>query len=131
MSLSGTTTHRLDADQQLLLGGDTGLRGYPLRFQGGTSSALLTVEHRLFTDWFPFRLVRFAGAAFFDAGRTWGRDYTGAEPFGMLTDIGLGIRVGNVRSGLGAVVHVDLSYALDAPPGIKRVQVTVQTLDKF
>jgi len=31
----------------------------------------------------------------------------------------------------GNVIHVDLSYALDAPPGIKRVQVTVQTLDKF
>lgn len=131
VSLSGTATRRLDADQQLLLGGDTGLRGYPIRFQGGTSSALLTVEHRLFTDWFPFRLVRFAGAAFFDAGRTWGRDYTGAEPLGLLTDIGLGIRVGNVRSGLGNVVHVDLSYALNAPPGIKRVQVTVQTLDRF
>ena len=131
LSLTGTVTHRLDGDQQLLLGGDTGLRGYPLRFQGGTSSALLTVEHRLFTDWFPFRLVRFGAAAFFDAGRTWGRDYTGAEPLGLLKDVGLGIRVGNVRSGLGNVVHVDLSYALDAPPGIKRVQVTVQTLDKF
>jgi outer membrane protein assembly factor BamA len=131
VSLSGTATKRLDADQQVLLGGDTGLRGYPIRFQGGTSSALLTIEHRLFTDWFPFRLVRFGGAAFFDAGRTWGRDYTGAEPLGLLKDLGLGIRIGNVRSGLGNVLHVDLSYALDAPPGIKRVQVTVQTLDKF
>jgi outer membrane protein assembly factor BamA len=131
VSLSGTVTHRLDADQQLLLGGDSGLRGYPLRFQGGTSSALLTVEHRLFSDWFPLRLVRVGGAVFFDAGRTWGRDFAGTEPLGLLKDVGLGIRLGNVRSGLGNVVHVDLSYALDAPPGIKRVQVTVQTLDKF
>ncbi|HUO96879.1 MAG TPA: hypothetical protein VMT92_11685 [Steroidobacteraceae bacterium] len=131
VSLSGTTTHRQDADQQLLLGGDTGLRGYPLRFQGGTSSALLTLEHRVFTDWFPFRLVRVGGALFFDAGRTWGRDFEGAEPLGLLKDVGLGIRVGNVRSGLGNVVHVDLSYALDAPPGTRRVEVTIQTLDKF
>jgi hypothetical protein len=49
----------------------------------------------------------------------------------MLRDVGLGIRVGNVRSGLGNVVHVDLSYALDAPPGIRRVQITVQTLNRF
>jgi outer membrane protein assembly factor BamA len=131
VSLSGTVTHRQDADQQLLLGGDSGLRGYPIRFQGGTSSALLTVEHRVFTDWFPLRLVRVGGALFFDAGRTWGRDFAGAEPLGLLKDVGLGIRFGNVRSGLGNVIHVDLSYALDAPPGIKRVQVTVQTLDRF
>jgi outer membrane protein assembly factor BamA len=130
-SLSGTATRRLDADQQLLLGGDSGLRGYPIRFQGGTASALLTLEHRVFTDWFPLRLVRVGGAVFFDAGRTWGRDFAGAVPLGLLKDIGLGIRFGNVRSGLGNVVHVDLSYALDAPPGIKRFQVTVQTLDRF
>ncbi len=130
-SLTGTTTHRLDPDQQLLLGGDSGLRGYPIRFQSGTSSALLTIEQRLYTDWFPFRLVRIGGVAFFDAGRTWGRDFLGAEPLGLLRDVGLGIRVGNVRSGLGNVLHVDLSYALDAPPGIRRVEVTVATKSTF
>jgi hemolysin activation/secretion protein len=129
--LTGTVTHRLDEEKQLLLGGDSGLRGYPLRFQGGTSSALMTLEHRVFTDWFPFRLVRFGGAVFFDAGRTWGHDYAGAEPLGLLKDVGIGLRLGNVRSGLGSVLHVDLSYALDAPPGITRYQVTVQTQDKF
>lgn len=129
--LTGTVTHRLDEEKQLLLGGDTGLRGYPLRFQGGTSSALLTLEHRVFTDWYPLRLVRVGGAVFFDAGRTWGRDYAGAEPLGLLKDVGIGLRLGNVRSGLGSVLHVDLSYALDAPPGITRYQVTVQTQDKF
>ena len=129
--LTGTATHRLDAEQQVLLGGDTGLRGYPLRFQGGTSSALLTLEHRVYTDWFPLRLVRVGGAVFFDAGRTWGRDFAGAEPLGLLKDVGIGLRLGNIRSGLGSVLHVDLSYALDAPPGITRYQVTVQTQDKF
>jgi hypothetical protein len=130
-SLTGTATHRLDPDQQLLLGGDSGLRGYPIRFQSGTSSALLTLEQRLYTDWFPFRLVRIGGVAFFDAGRTWGPDFLGTEPLGILRDVGLGLRVGNVRSGLGNVVHIDLSYALDAPPGIRRVQVTVATKSTF
>ena len=128
---TGTVTHHLDGDQPLYLGGDTGLRGYPLRFQGGTSSALVTLEHRMYSDWFPFRLVRVGGAVFFDAGRTWGRDFAGAEPLGLLKDVGVGLRLGNVRSGLGSVLHVDFSYALDAPPGIKRGQITVQTQDKF
>ena len=31
----------LDLDDQILLGGDNGLRGYPLRYQDGTSRAVL------------------------------------------------------------------------------------------
>jgi hypothetical protein len=130
-ALAATVSRRLDGDQQVLLGGDTGLRAYPLRFQGGTSSALVTLEHRVFTPWYPFRLVRVGGAVFFDAGRTWGRDYTGAQPLGMLKDVGIGLRLGNVRSGLGNMLHIDLSYAFDAPPGIKRTQVTVETKSRF
>lgn len=130
-ALTGTTTHRLDPERQLLLGGEEGLRGYPLRFQGGTSSALFTLEHRVFTDWYPFRLVRVGGAAFFDAGRTWGRSVAGTEPYGVLKDVGLGLRIGNNRSGLGNVVHVDVSYALDARPGAKRFEVTVETRERF
>ena len=45
-SASGTLTEQLDTDQQLTLGGDNGLRGYPLRYQAGTSRALLTLEQR-------------------------------------------------------------------------------------
>jgi hemolysin activation/secretion protein len=130
-SLSATTTHRLDGEQQLLLGGDSGLRGYPLRFQGGTSSALLTLEERLYTDWYLFRLVKVGGAVFFDAGRSWGRDFAGAQPLGLLKDLGLGVRFGNNRSGLGNVLHIDFSYALDAPSGVRGYQVTVQTQARF
>ena len=130
-SLTGTVTHRLDADQQVLLGGDNGLRGYPLRFQGGTASALLTLEHRIYTNWYPFRLLKVGGAVFFDAGRTWGRDFTGAVPLGLLKDAGVGLRFGNNRSGLGNVLHVDFSYAFDAPSGVRRTAITIQTSQKF
>ena len=48
------STDALDPDMQLLIGGDNGLRGYPLRYEAGTSRALLTVEQRFYTDWYPF-----------------------------------------------------------------------------
>ena len=89
------------------------------------------LEHRVFTPWFPFRLVRVGAAVFFDAGRTWGRDYAGAMPLGVLKAAGIGLRLGNVRSGLGNVLHIDLSYAMDAPAGTKRLQVTVETKSRF
>jgi hypothetical protein len=48
------------APDQLQLGGDTGLRGYPLRYQEGEKRALFTLEQRVYTDWYLFRLVRVA-----------------------------------------------------------------------
>ncbi len=68
---------------------------------------------------------------FFDTGRTWGPTLSGEPPRGWLSDVGLGLRIGNSRSGLGSVVHVDFSYALDAIPGKDRFQVTVETKRSF
>jgi outer membrane protein assembly factor BamA len=130
-SLTGTLTENLDFENQLFLGADEGLRGYRIRYQSGTASAITTLEWRVYTDWFPFRLVNVGGAVFFDAGRTWGRDVAGAVPLGLLKDIGVGLRLGNSRSGLGSVLHIDFAYALDAQPGEDKFQINVQTKRSF
>ena len=130
-AFSGTTTYRLDPDMQLLLGGDNGLRGYPLRFESGTSRALLTVEQRVFTDWFPFRLVRVGGAVFADVGRTWGTGVIGNSDPGLLKDVGFGLRLGNTRSGLGNVLHIDFAFPLSDVAGIQKFQFLVQTMQSF
>jgi hypothetical protein len=130
-SLSGTVTHQLDPDVQLLLGGDNGLRGYPLRYEAGTSRGLLTVEQRVFTDWYPFRLIRVGAAAFADVGRTWGSGIVGNSDLGLLSDVGLGLRLGNARSGLGNVLHIDIAVPLKDVPGNHRIQFLVQTMQSF
>jgi hypothetical protein len=129
--LSGTVTNSLDPDMQLLLGGDNGLRGYPLRYESGTSRALLTVEQRFYTDWFPFRLVRVGGAMFADVGRTWGSGVIGNSDPGLLRDVGFGLRIGNTRSGLGNVLHIDFAFPLNQIAGIQRFQFLVQTMQSF
>jgi outer membrane protein assembly factor BamA len=121
----------LDLDNQILLGGDNGLRGYPLRYQAGDARALLTVEQRYFTDWYPFRLFRIGGAAFFDMGRTWGDTAAGAPSLGMLRDVGVGLRIGNSRSGLGNIIHVDVAFPLDGDASISNVQFLVETKQRF
>jgi hemolysin activation/secretion protein len=130
-AFSGTTTYRLDPDVQLLIGGDNGLRGYPLRFESGTSRALFTIEQRVFTDWFPFRLVRVGGAVFADVGRTWGTGVIGNSDPGLLKDWGFGLRLGNTRSGLGNVLHVDFAFPLSNVAGIQKFQFLVQTMQSF
>jgi hemolysin activation/secretion protein len=130
-ALSATVTDALDPDMQLLLGGDNGLRGYPLRYESGASRALLTVEQRVFTDWYPFRLVRVGFAAFGDTGRTWGSGVVGNSDTGLLSDVGVGLRIGNTRSGLGNVLHIDVALPLKVVPNNERVQFLVQTFQSF
>lgn len=125
--VNGTATHALDPDSQLLIGGDTGLRGYPLRYESGTSRALVTVEQRFYTDWYPFRLARFGAAIYGDVGRTWGRGVIGNSDPGTLSDVGCGMRFGNTRSGLGNVLHIDLAFPLMGDRTINRMQFLIQT----
>jgi hypothetical protein len=130
-TLTGTKGWRLDLDDQILLGGDNGLRGYPLRYQDGTARALFTLEQRYFTDWYPFRLFRVGAAIFFDAGRTWGNAPLAAPGLGVLKDAGFGLRFGNSRSGLGNVVHVDVAFPFNGDASINKVQFLVQTQKSF
>lgn len=130
-TLTASAGRNLDLDNQILLGGDNGLRGYPLRYQGGASSALLTMEERYFTDWYPLRLFRVGGAIFFDVGRTWGSTEVSTPSQGWLKDVGVGLRIGNSRSGLGNIIHVDLAFPLDGDPSISKVQLLVETKQRF
>jgi hypothetical protein len=121
----------LDLDNPLYLGGDSGLRGYPLRYQGGSSSMLYTIEERYFTSWYPFRLFHIGGAVFFDVGRTWGDNPVGTTNLGWLRDVGFGLRVGNNRTGTGKVIHLDLAFPLDGADGIDSVQFLVEAKGTF
>src|SRR5690606_17772028 len=111
--------------------GDNGLRGYPLRYQAGTASALLTLEERFYTDWQPLKLVNVGAAVFVDAGRTWGPDEFAAAPAGWLADIGVGLRLGSARSGLGNVLHVDLAFPLNRSNDIDGMQLLIETRKSF
>jgi hypothetical protein len=130
-TINGAISESLDADRQLLLGGEEGLRGYPLRYQAGTSRALLTLEERYYTGWYPFRLFHVAAAAFFDVGRTWGTDVTGATSDGVLKNVGVGMRLGSSRSAFGNVIHVDLAFPFDGRDDVDSVQFVVETKARF
>jgi outer membrane protein assembly factor BamA len=127
-TLDGAVARHLDPEKQLLLGGDDGLRGYPLRYQDGDARLLFTAEQRFFTDFYPFHLFHVGGAVFFDVGRTWGG---GVSELGLLRDVGFGLRLSSSRSGLGNLVHVDLAFPLDGDPSIERTQWLVTTKATF
>ena len=131
VALGGTYGHNLDLDQALVLGGDTGMRGYPLRFQTGDKRLVFTVEQRYFTDWYPFRLFHVGGALFVDVGRTWGDGLVSTADKKLLSDAGFGLRLGNSRSGLGRMIHVDLAFPLTDSSDIDGLQFVVSTKKSF
>ncbi len=123
----------LDFENQVLLGGDNDLRGYPLRYQSGERSAILTVEQRFFTDWYPFSLLRVGYAFFVDAGRVWGDDLR-SDPnleLGTLYDVGVGLRLTSPKSSSGSVLHLDLAFPVNAPPGIDSMQISLERKGSF
>lgn len=120
-----------DTTAPLQLGGDTGLRGYPLNFQSGERRALFTVEQRIYTDWYPYRTVRVAAAVFADAGRAWhgaGEQSAGER---VLTDAGIGLRFQNPRSAAGSVVHADVAFPVNARNEINSVQFLLRSSTSF
>ena len=131
LNLSATAGSNLDADQQILLGGDNGLRGYPLRYQSGEGRWLFTAEQRLFTNWYPFQLFNVGGAVFYDMGSSFGRDPLGTPSQGLLRDVGFGLRLGTARSALGNVLHIDVAYPLDGDSSVKKIQFLVETKKSF
>jgi outer membrane protein assembly factor BamA len=112
---------------QLVLGGDTGLRGYPRNYQTGDRLVLLNVEERVYTDWYPFRLIRVGGAAFFDSGRAWDGPGESLSSARWLSNVGFGLRFLSTRSSFGNVLHVDLAFPLNRDPNIKSFQFLVQS----
>lgn len=123
-----TRPQPLDA---LLLGGDNGLRGYPLRYQSGTRRALFTVEERFYTDLYVWQLFRVGGAAFLDVGRAWGGDNVNTLNPGWLHNVGAGLRIVSARSAFSNVLHIDLAFPIDATADIKKVQFLVKTRSSF
>ncbi len=131
LGASAEAGQNLDIDHQLLLGGDNGLRGYPLRYQAGNGRWLITAEQRFFTDWYPFQLFNVGAAVFADVGATFGRDPLGAPSQGVLKDVGFGLRLGNNRSALGNVLHIDVAFPLDGDSSIRNVQFLIETKKSF
>ena len=109
-SLGGAIYEEEQPYVRMAFGGDTRLRGYPARHQTGTRSLWLNVEERLFT---PMRVffLHVGAAVFLDVAQAWDAPQSATwRSFDFGT--GGGIRIGNNKSGSGAV-RLDAAYGRD------------------
>lgn len=131
-NLSVTAAHNQTADQQLLIGGENGLRGYPSDYQQGNRRALWTLERRYFPDWHPFKLFRLGGVVFTDVGRAWFDDGRNNGPDGgFLKDVGFGLRLASSRIEVQRMLHLDFAFPLDGDNSIDRLQVLLRGRTSF
>jgi outer membrane protein assembly factor BamA len=131
-------TRDLPDDKQLTLGGDSGLRGYPTRYQPGDRSILLTLEQRYYSNAYPFGLLRAGYAAFVDVGRAWFHDDAPdwmpereGDHFGTLTNVGIGLRLESIRTRRDRVLHVDIAKPLQDGPGVDSWEITLSGKSSF
>ena len=131
MALSANYVKNGYLDDQLLLGGDNGLRGYPLRFQSGDRSFLFTVEQRFYTQWHWFQLAYVGALVFYDVGRAWTPGAPENSNTRVLRDAGLGLRLASSRGSRGLVLHIDLAFPMDGDSDIDDVQLVLTTKESF
>ncbi|MEQ8486191.1 MAG: hypothetical protein RIB46_17670 [Pseudomonadales bacterium] len=120
-------------DRQLRVGGEEGLRGFPTRYQNGNRRFLVTIEERYYSNVYPLRMFRLGGAVFLDVGRAW---YDGEVPawlpddrdagyYGVLSNVGVGLRLESTRTRGDRILHLDLGFPLRNGPDVRSVEVTL------
>ncbi|MBK8651003.1 MAG: BamA/TamA family outer membrane protein [Elusimicrobia bacterium] len=96
-------------DTQLLLGGDRGLRGYPVNAFEGNRLFVANLENRIFIVDDILNFFGLGAAAFADVGYAWAR----GEPVkaaDLRGDYGVGLRLHLSRASLGNVLRFDLAW---------------------
>jgi len=102
----------LDPENQVVLDGTTGVRGYRLNAVEGDRRLVGNGEARVLLVPEIFSLLSFGLAAFGDAGYSWG------PPDGSwhLADAGVGLRIGITRASKNSLVRIDVARVLHPDP---------------
>lgn len=136
VSFAGEKQIKGFAEQQMQLGGKSGLRGYPAYYQTGDQRYLVNVEQRYFGTKEWFSLFHLGAAVFYDQGRAWGNSLLPQSETGSLRNVGIGLRISPTRAmksdvGRSYVMHIDLAKPLDGHPGIDSMQWLVNVRHEF
>lgn len=123
----------LTNDKQLTLGGESGLRGYPMDFQHGDRSFLLSIEKRYYWEYDLLQLFKVGAAAYLDVGRAWlNKQATPTdESRHVLKNIGIGLRLAPSRANAGTMIHLDIAAPLNTYDDVDTVQWLLSVKNSF
>ncbi len=125
-------SHNQYLDQPVTIGGNTGLRGFPLQYQHGEHSVKLTSEIRYYPEINLFKLFDLAGAAFFDTGRAFGNSLIANVEDNWLYSVGIGARLYSPHSGGNhQVIHIDFAFPQTDNPELDNFEIRVEAKQSF
>lgn len=96
-------------DYQLVVGGLSGLRAYPVHALAGRELARLNAEHSTIIARDVGRLLSIGVAGFWDAARAWG---PGAAGTGWHHNAGVGLRLAPPSAAYGHMLRLDMAWPI-------------------
>jgi hypothetical protein len=121
--------HRSDPERWYYIGGDQGLRGYPNQVHPGDARWLASLDYRLLTERRWWGLVRLGYSVFADLGAI--RRLDGQGWSRVYSDVGVGLRLGNLKSSVGRVILLSVAKPLTREPYQSAYQVTIGNSMRF
>ncbi len=123
----------LNSYRQVVLGGNSGARGFENRFQTGDRRFLLSLEERWYSDIHLLNLLRLGAAVFVDAGRAWSSDSEMATDSTWLADVGFGLRLASSKAASNRIAHLDFAFPLThaGEQGVKDLLINFTIKGRF
>ncbi|MBU2878141.1 hypothetical protein [Aliiglaciecola lipolytica] len=118
-------------DSPVVLGGETGVRGYPLQYQHATKSTQFTAEARYYPQINIYKLLELGGAAFIDSGKVFDQSESSEKQSSLMTSVGLGARFYSTRTSEARVIHIDVIKPISSDPNVNSVEFRVTTKHRF
>lgn len=119
--LKWTVGKNLYRDQRIDIGGDAGMRAFPLYYQTGDKALVTSAEYRYITHWHVYQLLDVAIAGFVDVGRAWDNPERPAGPDDgkTLSGYGVGLRLLPSHSSRGSIISIDLARPVSDNPDLQ------------
>jgi len=120
---------RLDIENYVYIGGSDGLRGYPNHFKIGDKRWTFSAEDRITTDRTLWGILQWGYVGYVDAGAV--RRIDGGQWTKTYTNVGFGLRMGNLKSAFGHIVLATIAVPLVREKGMDSYQIVFGNYIRF
>jgi hypothetical protein len=120
---------RPDPESYLYIGGLQGLRGYPNYYAIGDRRWQATFEDRIVTPVQILNLFQLGFVGYVDVAQIHQASPTTWSP--TYSNVGLGFRIGNIRSAFNNTFYVTVAWPLMSMPGVSGHQIVIGNIINF
>lgn len=118
-------------DEPVTLGAESGVRGFPLQYQHGEHASQFTLEARYYPHINFYKVFELGGAAFIDAGKTFGNSTIENINKSTLVSLGIGARLYSSRSSETHVIHFDIIRPFSSDNNVSSIEFRITTKQSF